>query len=117
MYPEIKFTYNWNNKLHCKCFSTIRISNNKYKVGEKYEIHLKNSKLFEAVIKDIQYFKPYDLTEHQARIDTGYSCKETINIIRKMYGNKMDVDKTTFMLITLENCNKFEPEQIQTKLL
>ncbi len=38
---KIKFSFNWNNKLENKAFTTIRIHNpNKYKTGNMYEIEL-----------------------------------------------------------------------------
>ena len=38
----ITFSYNWNNKLGRKAFTTIRLYNpNKYKIGETYNINLK----------------------------------------------------------------------------
>lgn len=38
---SIKFSYNWNQKLNCKAFTTIRIHNDgKYVVGEIYNVYL-----------------------------------------------------------------------------
>jgi len=39
---EIKFSQNWNGKLHCKYWTTIRLWNqNKYKAGGLYRIYWK----------------------------------------------------------------------------
>ena len=37
---EIRFSYNWNNKLNCHSYTTIRIHN-----PSKYEINIRYNKL------------------------------------------------------------------------
>jgi len=98
----IKFSYNWNNKLNCNCFTTIRIANNKYKVGETYDIYLKDKLLFKAQIIEIKPFRLDQINEFIARLDTGYSKQETTEIIKRMYKNP-NVDKLNFYLILLKN--------------
>jgi hypothetical protein len=75
---EIKFSTNWNNKLNNKSFSTIRIFNsNKYIVGAKIEFE--------------KGFYLNQLSMPMAYLDTGYSRNETIEILKKMYKNKIDL--------------------------
>jgi hypothetical protein len=89
---EIKFSTNWNNKLSNKSFSTIRIFNsNKYIVGYSYKILLKENYLFDAKIEFEKGFYLNQLSEPMARLDTGYSRNETIEILKKMYKNKIDL--------------------------
>lgn len=70
----ISFSYNWNKKLDCDAFTTIRLFQpEKYCIGEQYEIELKKEKLFEGVIIDVKKFWLKDLSNFVAYLDTGYS--------------------------------------------
>lgn len=89
----INFSYNWNNKLECKAFTTIRLHNSKkYKVGELYSIRLQTSKGVElkghAEIVDIKTISFDQINEFIAHLDTGYNAKETKRILLKMYKTK-----------------------------
>lgn len=84
----INFSTNWNNKLDCKCFTTLRLKNpKKYQLNKQYLINLKKNAIKKAEIIAIKtiYFK--DINEYIASLDTGYSLEETKNIILKMYPN------------------------------
>lgn len=99
----INFSYNWNNKLDCKCFTTIRLTNsNKYRVGFEYEIQLKNQRIKNARIVGIKVFTLDGINEFISRIDTGYSKEETIKIINRMYPDTVNNVNKSFMLILLE---------------
>ncbi len=88
---EISFSENWNNKLNCACFSTIRLHNPvKYAVGNKFKVTLKGQlKPHPAAVRTVTTFRLEQLTEGMALLDTGYSKSETIKIIQKMYKNKI----------------------------
>ena len=99
--PNINFSYNWNNKLHCKSFTTIRLRNvNKYQIGKEYNILLKKQLLKSAVIEDIKTIYFNQINEFIARVDTGYSAFETKNILKKMY-SKVNLEKQPFSFILL----------------
>lgn len=85
--PTIDFSHNWNNKLMCVCFTTIRLRNDaKYQVGNIYPVtYHKTEQLGTATVVDIKHFKLAQLTEFMARIDTGYSAEKTREIIVQMY--------------------------------
>ena len=93
---QIKFTYNWNNKLHCKAFTTLRLHNDKYVVGQAYEIYLKNGKEWTfkgtAELKAKRTFKKSRINEFIAFLDTGYSSGKCQEIIGKMYNRLPDPD-------------------------
>lgn len=87
-YDRINFNYNWNNKLNCKSYTTIRVYNKvKYVLNFCYGIYLKKEYLHTSQIVDIKNFKLKDISNFMAYLDTGYSKEETIDIIRKMYKN------------------------------
>lgn len=89
----LKFSYNWNNKLECDFFTTLRLHNPaKYKVGNKLQVQISNKKgtyikpnVYE--IFSVKSFKIEAVTEWVARIDTGYSREQCIKMIKTMYKN------------------------------
>lgn len=83
---RIRFSYNWNNKLNSNAFSTIRLPSRKYETGKEYEIVDENNTVVcHAILIEIKEFRLGRLTEGMARLDTGYSKQEAIDIINKMY--------------------------------
>lgn len=99
--PNINFSYNWNNKLNCKAFTTIRLKNvNKDQIGKEYNILLKKQLLKSAIIEDIKTIYFNQINEFIARVDTGYSAEETKNILKKMY-SKINLETQPFSFILL----------------
>ena len=100
--PKINFSYNWNNKLGCKIFSTIRIYNpNKYQIGQEYKIELNKKPIKIASITDMKTIYLKDINEFIAGIDTGYSAFECKSILQKMYSKIQNLDKQPFSFILL----------------
>lgn len=83
----INFNHNWNKKLDCDCFTTLRLSK-KYEVGEYVEIKFKNETKFIGKIIGKKRFKLHNINEYIARLDTGYSAKECQDTLKNMYKNK-----------------------------
>ncbi len=82
----INFSSNWNNKLDCKCFTTLRLKNEKkYQLNKEYLINLKKNPIKKAEIIGIKTIFFNDINEYIANLDTGYSLEETKNILLKMY--------------------------------
>jgi len=77
MKPKIKFSKNWNNKLNCEFFTTIRKFNKKkYDFYLKYydvvfDVILKGKKICEAKLVDIEKIKLSEITPALLYIDTG----------------------------------------------
>lgn len=98
----INFSYNWNNKLNCKSFTTLRLSH-KYSTGDKVEITLKNKFHCNAEIIDIKRFHLENINNYVAYLDTGYDEIECQNILKKMYKNKnIDWDNQNIYFILLK---------------
>jgi hypothetical protein len=84
--PVLPFSYNWNNKLDCECFSSIRIWNDrKYIPGTKFKVVCKGKSPFIAELVISNKIQIQHFTEYQALIDTGYSLKKLQEILQKMY--------------------------------
>ena len=98
----LRFSTNWNNKLYCKMFSTIRLDNGYYKPGEMFLVYLKNDFLYRTIIRESRSFLLHELPSISAALDTGYSLDDTKNIIRKMYPDK-DWTKQKLVILLIEN--------------
>ncbi|MDW8345325.1 MAG: hypothetical protein RML94_00105 [Bacteroidia bacterium] len=87
---KITFTKNWNQKLQCDYFTTIR----RYpkKIGQTYNIYLQDTFLFEAVVIDCQPITLNQLTHktYLCYLDTGMSPQDTVNLLQKMYPSNND---------------------------
>ena len=98
----LNFSYNWNNKLDNKAFTTLRFTD-RFKVGDRVEIHLKN-KLHSVgeVIGKKEFFIQH-INDYIAYLDTGYDKDECIKIIHRMYKNKsIDFDKQKIKLYLIK---------------
>jgi hypothetical protein len=104
--PVIPFSKNWNNKLYCDVFSTIRIKNRKYSIGQNYDIILTDSgeakKVCTAQIIHIEYYGLLQLPERICLLDTGYSRKDVQKILVNMYKKYGDPNTFTFAVIYLK---------------
>lgn len=85
----LPFSQNWNNKLGCLCFSTIRLYNlRKYDVGKRLDIVLNRKLLGTATVQQVKSMYLHQITPGMAMLDTGMSLGETRGLISKMYPNK-----------------------------
>lgn len=100
--PELGFSYNWNNKTNCNCYTTIRIYNpEKHKPGILYNILLKGIHQHYARIVAIKPFFLNQLNPFISHLDTGYSVEECRNIIIKMYP-KVNFEQKRLVLVLLK---------------
>lgn len=89
---KIEFSENWNNKLLCKSFSTLRLHNAaKYTVGSQYEIYYKGALIGKAEIVEKRTFEGSHINEFISQIDTGYTVADFVNLLKTMYKNKTNV--------------------------
>jgi hypothetical protein len=102
----IRFSYNWNNKLTNKAFTTIRLHNpNKYRRGGRYMIECNGQTRGMAVLQDIRTFTLASLNDFITYLDTGYNVPETVQLLKRMYKNKAvnwETQKIDFCLLVYE---------------
>jgi hypothetical protein len=96
---ELRFSTNWNNKLNCQCFTTLRRST-RFEVGQLYRITLKGKVIGIGKVVAVSIFLANKLSEAMSYIDTGYSRAETLHILRQMYEG-FDEQKHTMTHVTL----------------
>jgi uncharacterized protein YqfB (UPF0267 family) len=110
---EIKFSQNWNLKLNNENFTTIRIKNKKYQIGNLFNVTLRKKYLKTIEIIEIKEFKLDKLNEFTARIDTGLSVVEAQQLIAAFYP-KQNVFNLDFQLIL---CKTIIPSGTQMEFI
>lgn len=110
----IVFNKNWNKKLDCNSFSTIRLENpTKYKLGEYYIIMLnegsgkQQKNLGPAKLVSISPFLLDKLNDSMAYIDTNLKKEDCISMIKVMYKNhKIDFTTKKLYFLVLQYTNQ-----------
>jgi hypothetical protein len=116
MIERLNFSTNWNKKLDCDIFSTIRIWNqDKHFQGKEVDIYDNSIKPARykgrAKYEIVSEFKLSQLKASAAMLDTGYTLSETINILRTMYYKKVpDIEKQSFAYIILRKIKTVEKQ-------
>lgn len=113
---HLNFSNNWNKKLDCDVFSTIRRWNPAVHY-EGREVDIYDNSVNPARYKGrgkyaiVSEFKLNQLKPAAAFLDTGYPLAETLNIIRTMYYKKVpDIESESFAYIIIRKI-KVEPTQ------
>lgn len=84
IYPELPFSNNWNGKLNCDHFTTIRLLNYaKYDTGKRLEMTMKQAYLGDVVVVKHRAMMLADITDVMAYLDTGYDAKTTQDILQR----------------------------------
>ena len=82
---RLEFSTNWNGKLHCRIFHTLRRSA-RFELGEVVEVYLQGNLLGSAMcIGKHLYADTKSIPEPICYLDTGYNRAETENILSTMY--------------------------------
>jgi len=115
----LEFSHNWNNKLDCDVFTTLRLSG-RFSIGEVITVQLnKVDKPDPYVILDKKVIYLSKIGEWIARIDTGYSAEECIKILKTMYSKKRinwDSQPIYLYLIKRQKPSKAKPKDVQNKM-
>lgn len=97
----LNFSTNWNNKLDSKYFTTIRASKNYI----NYNVLIVSYKNKAKVVKiiDAKMLKLSQLNDWICYLDAGYSLKDTIKILEKMYNFDHNIDDKVFYYYLIES--------------
>lgn len=115
----IRFSYNWNNKLENKAFTTLRIHNpKKYILGNAYQIELEGKIKGMAVLHSKRILSVEQLNDFICYLDTGYNRTEAKNILQRMYKSiNLETALFDFCLLVYQTPLKREVKALQTMLL
>lgn len=97
---KLRFMKNWNKKLDCEYFTTIRKKSSYYKSGQDYQVLLNGKELgiancFTCEDIDLSKISTIDLA-----LDTGMGGADSHALFKKMYGN--EVYKIPFVRLLLK---------------
>lgn len=110
--PTLNFSTNWNSKLCCEYFTTIRQSNPSRNSGIEMEVFLKGHALGRVVIVTKVKLRMAAITDFMTCLDTGYPIAEARKIFRKMYPG---ADDPLMDFILLKWSHRYvSPEQLLT---
>ena len=86
MDERLEFTENWNGKLNCSTFTTMRLHNpQKYCVGAIKQIYLKGIWKGNAKVIDVKRIYLKDINLYVAKLDTGLPIDKCRDLFRNMY--------------------------------
>lgn len=98
---DLSFNENYNNKLNCKFFTTIRLSNHaKFNKGNTLKIHCKGIYIFNAKVHEVQEIFLHQLKDFICYLDIGQDAKNTIDILKKMFP-KYDFETKKIMVVLM----------------
>lgn len=89
---KLSFSTNWNNKLNCDSFTTIRISG-RLSIGDFVEVEDRGISKGAYKVIDKKRLTIAQINDWMAYLDTGYPAEETRNIIKKMYKDVQDWER------------------------
>lgn len=113
----LEFSTNWNKKLDCDCFTTIRLQNpKKFFRGAEFKIllHSGSKQVIKGVadVIDVRNVFINGFDDFTCMLDTGYSAKETVELIKEMYKNKsLNWDRQMLSVVLLKK-QKIEPKTL-----
>ena len=102
---KLHFSKNWNNKLDCMAFTTLRLPNQKYQINHLFEITLDGICKGIGKLISINYISIDDIDEFIARLDTGCSIDECKNIIIDIYPN-IDFNQQQLALLLISKVDQ-----------
>lgn len=86
--PSIKFNRNYNNKLNCNSFTTIRLHSDQFCKGLNYTIMLGKKNYGVATLKEKRTLRLDQLNEFISHVDAGIGLDEFAELIKTFYDSK-----------------------------
>jgi hypothetical protein len=120
-YPHIRFDSNYNNKLNCDSFTSIRLyESEKFKLIDIYDIQLfreVNKQYVSIGLARIQYVKSFclrHLSPAMAYIDMNLNVIDGQNLLKKLYKSKnVDWHAESLVFIVFQYLTKSELKELE----
>lgn len=108
MIYTLNFSVNWNNKLHCNCYTTFRLHNPKrYIPGTIFDVYLNKHFMHRASVVEVRTLKLEQVNNFIAMVDTGYDTIRFINLVETMYKNIVtNFNKQKFDFVLLQQLSE-----------
>ena len=83
---EINFNENYNNKLNCTYYTTIRKKSKNYIIGNVYQVKLKNEPLNKSILVGIRYIdiNINNINDFYIELDTGMNYDDSNELFEKL---------------------------------
>lgn len=94
---KLKFSENYNNKLLCQFFTTLRLGKS-LAVGTEYMIDCPDIEPFKVVVTDMRTGRFGDLNEVFTYLDAAMSRDELMQLMRKFYPHYV-INENTIVFI------------------
>lgn len=99
MNERLEFTQNWNGKLNCGSFTTMRLHDPiKYSVGAVKQVYLKGIWKGSARIIDVKRLHLSDINLFTAKLDTGLPPEDCRRLIRTLHKNRPGINWDTQLI-------------------
>ena len=93
MDEKLEFTQNWNGKLNCNAFTTLRLHNpTKYAVGAIKQIYLRGVWKGNARVIQVNRIKLSEISLFISKLDTGLDPEPLRQMLRTMYKNRPGIN-------------------------
>ena len=99
--PRINYKENYNNKLNCIYYTSIRLESEHWEINRSYLVNLKGQKHHIATIESIVKMRLEDLTDYLTFPDCALPACRTIQFMQNLYP-KEDFTKKHIYLITFK---------------
>lgn len=95
-----RFSKNWNNKLDCEFFTTVRYWSNQYRQGDLHDIELNGQYVKTCKVLGLITCKLEEIGPLVTYPDAGLSPEDFREMMRKMYQNKpTPPDEADFVVV------------------
>jgi uncharacterized protein YqfB (UPF0267 family) len=103
----VSFKHNYNNKLACDYFTSIRLMGTKYQEGKVMNVYIWQNgtyrKMFQARVLSVKPLLLHQISDTMAYIDSGMDALKIRETIYYMYKDRVpDVNTAQFCLIMFE---------------
>lgn len=103
----IRFDRNWNNKLSCECFTTIRLKDPLYRKGNTLKLLLLENGVYRTLgtvrILEAKPLRLHQVNEFLSRLDCGMGIDGFTQMLHGMYREKVkDLHTQDLVMLLLE---------------
>ena len=83
--PKLRFSLNYNNKVHCRAFTTIRTPDKRWKKGTELAVYCMDHFEGVAVVAYAEATSIRKLTDQDALLDIGHLKKDLVCVLYQVY--------------------------------
>jgi hypothetical protein len=114
-HDSIRFQRNWNNKLNCDYFTSIRMNGAKYQLGKTLKLFLHQNGVYRNMgnvkVVEAKPIRMHQLNRSMTLLDAGLEIDKFKEMLWFMYKDRVpDLDKVEFVFLILEKQKNTEKQ-------